>query len=289
MTPGPTSSTTPTGSCPTIKPDLTGYSPRKICTSVPQMVVSVTRISASPTPGLGLATSRNLIEPCFSKTAARIMVIVRLLSNVSEATRVPPQKRDNCGVFAAGRARRARRVHAFCAKREARFLKVSGHEQIPSPPGSASRRLAGCADGAPGCPGAGRRGDPEGDRAQVGYGRVGRDGKGYGLRRAATHRCPAPGRVEVTGSAQRDPQPVRPRVPGESCRGNADRGRHVRARAPAHARLRRGRLSRRRFRVTAWHGRILLAHRVCRGPPLCPRLTPDRRVRGLASRGLAAH
>ena len=35
-------SITPTGSWPTMRPGATGYSPRKICTSVPQIVVSVT-------------------------------------------------------------------------------------------------------------------------------------------------------------------------------------------------------------------------------------------------------
>ena len=46
--PSPSSSMTPTGSCPRISPGLTGYSPRTMCTSVPQMVVAVIRMTASP-------------------------------------------------------------------------------------------------------------------------------------------------------------------------------------------------------------------------------------------------
>jgi hypothetical protein len=44
---------TPTGSCPTVKPFATGYSPFRICTSVPQIVVVVTRSSASSGTHLG--------------------------------------------------------------------------------------------------------------------------------------------------------------------------------------------------------------------------------------------
>src|SRR4051812_42423342 len=48
---------TPTGSWPRTRPGLTGYSPRTMWTSVPQMVVVVMRISASPAPGRGLGMS----------------------------------------------------------------------------------------------------------------------------------------------------------------------------------------------------------------------------------------
>lgn len=46
----PSSAMTPTGSCPITSPGRTGYSPLTICRSVPQIVVVVTRISASPGP-----------------------------------------------------------------------------------------------------------------------------------------------------------------------------------------------------------------------------------------------
>ena len=46
---------TPTGSWPRIRPGLTGYSPRTMWTSVPQIVVAVIRMTASPAPGVGFA------------------------------------------------------------------------------------------------------------------------------------------------------------------------------------------------------------------------------------------
>ena len=48
---------TPTGSWPMTKPGFTGYSPRTMWRSVPQIVVNVTRITASPTPAWGRFTS----------------------------------------------------------------------------------------------------------------------------------------------------------------------------------------------------------------------------------------
>ena len=48
---------TPTGSCPRTSPGFTGYSPRTMCTSVPQIVVAVILMTASPGPGLGFGTS----------------------------------------------------------------------------------------------------------------------------------------------------------------------------------------------------------------------------------------
>ena len=48
---------TPTGSWPRIRPGRTGYSPLTMWTSVPQIVVRVTRIRASPGPGRGRSTS----------------------------------------------------------------------------------------------------------------------------------------------------------------------------------------------------------------------------------------
>ena len=43
-------------------PAFTGYSPRRMWRSVPQIVVSVMRITASPTPGRGRATSSTRIS-----------------------------------------------------------------------------------------------------------------------------------------------------------------------------------------------------------------------------------
>ena len=48
LTSRPSFSITPTGSWPMVRPCATGYSPLRICTSVPQMVVVVTRSRASP-------------------------------------------------------------------------------------------------------------------------------------------------------------------------------------------------------------------------------------------------
>src|ERR1041385_3841169 len=56
-TPAPNSSITPTGSCPIINPGITGYSPLTMCRSVPQIVVIVTRITASPARARGFSTS----------------------------------------------------------------------------------------------------------------------------------------------------------------------------------------------------------------------------------------
>ena len=48
---------TPTGSWPRMRPDRTGYSPFTMCTSVPQIVVAVMRMTASPALGRGFGTS----------------------------------------------------------------------------------------------------------------------------------------------------------------------------------------------------------------------------------------
>src|SRR5215213_1146699 len=68
---------TPTGSWPMTSPLLTGYSPRTMCRSVPQIVVSVTRITASPTPALGLSTSSTRILFLPRKTLAFILITLR--------------------------------------------------------------------------------------------------------------------------------------------------------------------------------------------------------------------
>src|SRR5262245_53041982 len=64
---------TPTGSWPRTRPGLTGYSPRTMCTSVPQMVVVVIRMTASPARGLGFATSSTAMRSLPRKTTAFIV------------------------------------------------------------------------------------------------------------------------------------------------------------------------------------------------------------------------
>ena len=64
---------TPTGSCPRTSPGLTGYSPRTMCTSVPQMVVVVIRMTASPGPGIGFGSSSTPMRPFPSNTTAFII------------------------------------------------------------------------------------------------------------------------------------------------------------------------------------------------------------------------
>ena len=66
---------TPTGSCPRIRPGLTGYSPRTMWTSVPQIVVSVILMTASPGPGTGRGTSSTAIRSFPRKTTAFIVRI----------------------------------------------------------------------------------------------------------------------------------------------------------------------------------------------------------------------
>ena len=64
---------TPTGSWPTMRPFATGYSPRQMCESVPQIVVVVTFTTASVGPGAGLPTSSMWMSWTSWKTAARIV------------------------------------------------------------------------------------------------------------------------------------------------------------------------------------------------------------------------
>ena len=67
-------SITPTGSWPIVRPRRTGYSPFRMCTSVPQIVVVVTRRSASSGPTSGIGFSSSTIRPGSTKTAAFILV-----------------------------------------------------------------------------------------------------------------------------------------------------------------------------------------------------------------------
>ena len=64
---------TPEGSCPTTRPGATGYSPRQMCESVPQMVVVVTFTIASVGPQRGIGTSSMWMSRTSLKTAALIV------------------------------------------------------------------------------------------------------------------------------------------------------------------------------------------------------------------------
>src|SRR4051794_3280027 len=55
---------------------LTGYSPLRMWTSVPQIVVSVTRMTASPGPGRGRSTWSTRMSPGPWNTAARICPVI---------------------------------------------------------------------------------------------------------------------------------------------------------------------------------------------------------------------
>ena len=66
---------TPTGSWPMILPGSTGYSPRRMCTSVPQIVVIVTRTIASVAPQTGTGRSWSVMRSGPSKTAARMVSV----------------------------------------------------------------------------------------------------------------------------------------------------------------------------------------------------------------------
>jgi len=62
----------PTGSWPTINPLATGYSPRRMCTSVPQIVVVLILTSASRGPTSGTGRDSRTIRPGSANTAAII-------------------------------------------------------------------------------------------------------------------------------------------------------------------------------------------------------------------------
>ena len=77
---------TPTGSWPSTRPGLTGYSPRTMCTSVPQIVVAVIRMTASPGPGTGFGTSSMPICPLPRNTTAFIVVMIAAFSFIAGCT-----------------------------------------------------------------------------------------------------------------------------------------------------------------------------------------------------------
>ncbi|MDT4880811.1 hypothetical protein FQZ97_1165970 [compost metagenome] len=65
----------PTGSWPMVRPAATGYSPLRMCTSVPQMVVVVIRSKASFGPISGMGLSCSSMRPGSINTAAFIMAM----------------------------------------------------------------------------------------------------------------------------------------------------------------------------------------------------------------------
>src|SRR6478735_2273356 len=69
---------TPTGSWPMIRPGRTGYSPFRIWMSVPQIVVLVTRITASPAPARGFGADSTRMSPGPWNTVARIVSVARV-------------------------------------------------------------------------------------------------------------------------------------------------------------------------------------------------------------------
>src|SRR6476659_3553076 len=69
---------TPTGSWPMISPGRTGYSPLRMWMSVPQIVVVVTRTTASPTPARGFGTDPTRMSFGPWNTVARIVSVARL-------------------------------------------------------------------------------------------------------------------------------------------------------------------------------------------------------------------
>src|SRR5262249_15860188 len=99
---------TPTGSWPTVSPRATGYSPFRIWTSVPQIVVVVTLISASVGPTRGTGFPAAAIRPGSTETAAFIFFIIppsiRLLSLV-----LSPEEPDR---WLANRRSRVQNCHS---------------------------------------------------------------------------------------------------------------------------------------------------------------------------------
>ena len=88
---------TPTGSCPRTSPGRTGYSPFTMWTSVPQIVVMVTLISASPGPGRGRATSSTLNSCGAWKTFARMVSIAIIATSFTSERPGQAQITDEAG------------------------------------------------------------------------------------------------------------------------------------------------------------------------------------------------
>src|SRR5262245_23817495 len=120
--PSPSASITPTGSWPRIRPGRTGYSPLTMCTSVPQIVVAVMRMTASPARGLGFGTSSIRRSSIPLKTTAFIFSIL-LSPSLSQLARIVEFRRRCC------RCHLATEVPA-CRRNTVRFHRVvirAGH------------------------------------------------------------------------------------------------------------------------------------------------------------------
>src|SRR5579872_310786 len=86
----PRRSMTPTGSWPIVSPLATGYSPFRMWTSVPQIVVVVIRMRASSGPTSGIGFSPSTMRPGSAKIAAFIVAIsVASLLRLSTRGRAP--------------------------------------------------------------------------------------------------------------------------------------------------------------------------------------------------------
>src|SRR4051812_7626511 len=85
--PAPSSSIVPTGSWPSTRPERTGYSPRMMWMSVPQIVVVVILMTASPGPECGRGTSSRDTRSLPAKTMA--FMVVKDFSPSEEAQLTP--------------------------------------------------------------------------------------------------------------------------------------------------------------------------------------------------------
>ena len=79
---------TPTGSWPMTSPGRTGYSPLTMWMSVPQIVVRVTRMTASPTPARGFGTDSTRMSFGPWNTVARMVSVARLAGRGVSTIRV---------------------------------------------------------------------------------------------------------------------------------------------------------------------------------------------------------
>ena len=85
---------TPAGSCPTTGPGATGYSPRQMCESVPQMLVVVMRTMASVGPHVGRGTSSRWMSRTSLNTAARMVPAICVASLAAVRRHYPLHARE---------------------------------------------------------------------------------------------------------------------------------------------------------------------------------------------------
>src|SRR3954468_17464402 len=78
-------------------PGRTGYSPLRMWTSVPQIVVVVMRVTASPEPAWGRGTSSTRMSPGAWNTVARMVPAVRVLGRGSTSAVMACLRVAGCG------------------------------------------------------------------------------------------------------------------------------------------------------------------------------------------------